>query len=76
MIPNLSVQPVDRVCRARRAARRIEVRPETKPWRPEMNETQTGAARGKAADGLDTFPKLLGDLSRRCPDRPSGAPRR
>ena len=36
-----------------------------------MNETQTGAARGKAADGLDTFPKLLGDLSRRCPDRPS-----
>ncbi len=36
-----------------------------------MSETQTGAARGKAADGLDTFPKLLGDLSRRCPDRPS-----
>ena len=34
-----------------------------------MSETMT--PRGKAADGLDTFPKLLCDLSRRSPDHPS-----
>ena len=36
-----------------------------------MNDTQAEAARVSEAGGLDTFPKLLGDLARRSPDRPA-----
>jgi long-chain acyl-CoA synthetase len=36
-----------------------------------MNDTQAEAARVSEAGGLDTFPKLLGDLARRSPDHPA-----